>query len=209
MNAVASRHQRRPETATAGLGLDEPAKHLIDLDGEPLLLQSCGHGGRDLTQRVLGPGDVVIAGQDRQGAALRILGEPPGRTLRQRWCGGAGHDPQLPLQREEAGVPWFQIFVEVPAELHGAEQGGDVIGGTVPAAVAFAVRVEACRELLAVVGFEVVKGPVAQVESELAELLQELGFKGVCGGGGDGPGTEGTEQVGGLLAVADEFLQQG
>jgi len=120
-----------------------------------------------------------------------------------------GHDPQLLLQREEAGVPWFQIFVEVPAELHGAEQGGDVIGGNGSGSGSVRRQSRGVPELLAVVGFEVVKGPVAQVESELAELLQELGFKGVCGGGGDGPGTEGTEQVGGLLAVADEFLQQG
>jgi len=74
VNAVTSRHQRRLETAAAGLGLGQPVEDLIDLGREPLLLQSLGHAGRDQTQRLLGPVDVMIAGQDSQGAALGVLG---------------------------------------------------------------------------------------------------------------------------------------
>jgi hypothetical protein len=50
----------------------------------------------------------------------------------------------------------YLIFVEVTAELAGAEQRGDVVGGTVAAAVAFALVVKALGQLLAVVGLEVV-----------------------------------------------------
>jgi hypothetical protein len=99
----------------------------------------------------------------------------------------------LPLQREQAGITRLKVFVEVTAELEGAKQGGKVVRGTVTTAVAFAGAVQACRELLAVVGFEMVKGPVAQVQSELTEQLLELAFKVVCGGRGDRLATKGSQ----------------
>src|SRR6185437_10174230 len=134
------------------------------------------------------------------------LSQPPGGLVGQCGRGGPGHDAQLPLQGKQTGVAGFEIFVEVAAQGAGAEQGSDGVGRTVAATVALAGVVQTLGKLLALVGFEVVEGPLTEVESEVAEQLLELAFKGVCGGGGNGVGTEGGEQVGAALQVGEEFL---
>jgi hypothetical protein len=111
------------------------------------------------------------------------------------------------LGRKQAGVAWLEVFVEVTAQGAGAKQGGNGVGRTVAATVALAGVVGTLGELLAVVGFEVVEGPLTEIESEVAEQLLELAFKGVRGGGGNGVGTKGGEQVGAALQMGEEFLK--
>ncbi len=150
----------------------------------------------------------MVAAQDGQGVALAFLSQPPGGLVGQSGCGGPGHDAQLPLQRKQTGIARFEVFVEVAAQGETAEQGGDGVGGAVAATVALAGVVQARGELLAVVGFEVVEGPLAQVQSKGAEQLLELAFKGVRGGGSNGVGTEGGQEPGAARQVAEQFFKQ-
>ena len=96
----------------------------------------------------------MVAGQQVQRAALRMLGQPPGGALGQGGCRGAGNDAEAPLQREQARVAWFEVFVEVTPEADGAAESSDGVGGGVAAAVALAVVVQAFgqRPRLEVIG---------------------------------------------------------
>jgi hypothetical protein len=134
------------------------------------------------------------------------LGQPPGSTLGQGGCGGAGDDAQPPLQWEQAGVARLEVFVEVTPEPDGAEEGGDGIGGAFPSAVAFTVVVQAFRPGRV---FEVIEGPVGEVEADVAKEFLEAEFKVPCGGGRDRLCAEVFEETCDLLEVREESFGQG
>jgi hypothetical protein len=117
----------------------------------------------------------VVASQQVKCDALRMLGQPPGGTLGQGGCGGAGDDAEPPLQREQAGVARFEVFVEVTPEPDGAKESRDGVGGRVAPSVALAVVVQAVGQRL---GFEVLEGPVGEVEADVAEEFLKAEFKG-------------------------------
>src|SRR5271167_4928777 len=135
-----------------------------------------------------------------------MLGQPPGGALGQGGCRGAGKDAEASLQWEQASVAWFEVFVEVTPEADGAEEGSDGVGGGVASAIALAVVAQAVGQGF---GFEVIEGPVAKVEADVAEEFLEAEFQVACGGGGDGLCPEVLEETCDLLEVGQEASGQG
>jgi hypothetical protein len=147
-------------------------------------------------ERLDRPGYALVAYQVRQDGALgggdRRVGHPVGQSGR----GATGGQPQADLEREDRPFDAVDRLVEVTPRGDGPEQGSETaVGGLVASSVPVAVEPKVVGHLVAVVGFEVIVGPLDEDPAEIAERVVELGLELVAGRGREFGGAEADDQL--------------
>jgi hypothetical protein len=111
-------------------------------------------------------------------------------------AGVTGGQSQADLQGEDRSFDAVDRLVEITPQGDGPEQGGDAaVGSLVTTSKPVAVEEEVAGHLVAVVGFEVVVGPLDEDPAEFAERIVELGLEPMAGRGREFGGTEADDHL--------------